>query len=278
MEYTEDMLLSTNESSEDVIVRVLAHTEHEVKSLRQILDKDYGKQITLQALYRTLKTLTENGVLVKKGKLFTVSSEWAKNLARYFHRNNEIGLAEGEEISYAFKSLSSLDSYWKHIIMQLDQELGDSPIFFYNDHVIWLHLEDRKESQRNYLHSFDEGHKYAGFVVGGDTALDKSFKKSFSRKYLQIDIRRINSIKYNSMTVKGDYVVAVRFKKQTTDFIDRLYRSNIHLKEFEDTLKQSLEGKLPIKLTIEKNSRKAEKLRATLSKNFFIPKEIKRAH
>ncbi len=275
MRYTNSMLLSHNESTEDVLVRILSSQEKEAKELQKLLEKELGKKITIQALYRSIKRLVDDAVLVKKGFFFTVSKEWSQSVANYFDKKDGILLSEGEEISYSFKSLSALDSYWKHTTTQLRKELGDYPIFFYNNHVVWLHLKDRKESQTNYLNSFDAKKIYAGFVVGGSTATDKEFKKNFNRKYLQVELRDVGSIKHDSITVHGDYVVTVKFKKQTTAFVDRLYKNAKTIQELENGLEKSLEGKLPVKLTIEKDAKKATKIRGVLNKNFYIPKEIR---
>lgn len=275
MRYTTSMLLSHNQSTEDALVKLLSYQEKEAKDIQVLLNKELGKKITIQALYRSIKRLVNDGVLVKKGLLFTVNKEWVQNLVNYFDKKGGMQLAEAEDISYSFKTLSALDSYWKHTITQFRSELGDYPVFFYNNHVVWLHLKDRKESQTNYLNNFDAEKRYAGFVVGGDSAMDKEFKKVFSKKYLQAEIRKIDSIRYDSITVHGDYVVTVKFNKRTNELVDRLYKTSKSIQELEEGLEKSLEGNLPVKLTIEKNALKAEKLRKILSKNFYIPKEIK---
>ncbi len=265
------MLLSHNESTEDLLVKILSRKECGALELQTMLEKAHDKKITLPALYRAIKKLVDDGVVVKKATLFTVNREWEQNLVQYFTTESSLTFSEGEHASYSFRSLSALDAYWKHTITQLRTMLDDTPIFFYNTHVVWLHLADRKESQTNYLNSFDEEKRYAGFVVGGSTSVDKQFKKVFNRTYLQVDLRHIPSIKHDSVTVHGEYLVTVKFTKRTTDFVEWLYTNHKTILELEDGLKKSLEAKLSVKMTIERNAKKADKVRKILAKNFYIP-------
>jgi DNA-binding PadR family transcriptional regulator len=265
------MLLSHNESTEDLLVKILSRKECGALELQLLLEKAHGKKITLPALYRAIKKLVDDGVVVKKATLFTVNREWQQTLVQYFNMKSSLTFSEGETVSHAFKSLSALDAYWKHTITQLRNMLGDTPIFFYNTHVVWLHLADRKESQTNYLNSFDEEKHYAGFVVGGSTSVDTQFKKLFNRTYLQVDLRHIASIKYDSVTVHGEYIITVKFTKRTTDFVEWLYTNHKTIQELEDGLQRSLEAKLSVKMTIERNGKKADKVRNMLAKNFYIP-------
>lgn len=269
------MLLTKKESTEDMLVRVLSGQEKNAKELHRLLEKESTKTITIQALYRAINRLVAEGVLIKKGNFFTVSKEWIQNLINYFETQSSMELSEGEQISYSFSSLSTLDAYWKHTVTQLQKTLKDCPILFYNRHIVWLHLVDRKESQKKFLESFDNEKKYAGFVVGGNTKIDQESKKMFSRKYLQVELRNVPSVSQDSLTVYGDYVIGVKFKKKTTEFVEQLYKESESIEELEQGLEKSLEGKLSVQLIIERNITKAQKVRATLSKNFYFPKETK---
>ena len=270
------MLLGRNESTEDAIVRLLAHSEKEVKDLHGLLEKEHEKKISIQAVYKAVNGLLEDAILVKKGKTHMVNKEWAQSLVRRFESAETPALSEGEAVSYQFKSLSALDAYWKHTVVQLHATLGKYPIFFYNSHVVWIHVRDRKESQRNYLDSFDAEHKYAYFIVGGDTALDKDFRKEFNREYLQVELRKIDAIKYDSVTVHADYVVTVKFSKGTSNAVERLYAGTDSAAALERGLEESFRGGRPIRLTIERNKRRADSIRKVLAKNVYIPSEIKK--
>ena len=269
------MLFSDNESTEDILVRLLFTREMDAKELHGILVKSEKREISLQAVYKAIKHLVDSSVLVKRGTLFTVSQEWINSLTTNLHPLSSLHVSEGESVSYSFKSLSSLDSYWKHIIIQLHEKLGEHPIFFYNTHVVWIHLADRKKSQNKYLKQFDIKKRYAYFTVGGNTTLDKEFKKLFYKEYLQIELRKIDALKPDSVTVHGDYVITVKFDKKTTNNIDTLYKNNKKAKDLEKELEKLFMGKLSVKLKIELHSKKAKKLRKILSKNFFIPKEVR---
>ena len=269
------MILGKNESTEDIVVRLLSKEEKDIKQLQTILKNEYGKKITIQGIYKIAKNLVRSGVLIKKGTIFTTNKEWAKEVVDYFDWETSPLFAESESATYAFKSLSALDAYWKHTIVQLHKELKKYPIFFYNNHVVWVHVRDRKESEIAYLNSFDTEKKYAYFTVGGNTALDMDFKKSFNKKYLQVKLKSIDAIKYDSITVHGDYIITVKFKKNTTNLIDTLYKESKSVAELETKLDNSTKNNLPIKFTIERNKQKAIKIRRLLSADFYIPKELK---
>jgi hypothetical protein len=265
------MLLSIHPSTEDILITILSKKELSIKVLWGLLQKDYGKKITLQALYRVIKKLTQEGILIKKGTLFTVNTEWSSKVKQLLSSKNTPALTEGESITYSFSSLSSLDAYWKHSVLQLKEMLGAAPILFYNRHVVWLNLKDRKESQKSFLDNFDKEKHYAGFVVGGNTLADKEFRKEFNRKFLQVDLREIKQMPYDSLTVYGGVVLTVKFNNKVTETIEMLYRSNLSIQELDTELEKALERKLKITMTIERNSEKAAKWRNMLSKNFSIP-------
>ncbi|MBP6925679.1 MAG: hypothetical protein KBC22_01315 [Candidatus Pacebacteria bacterium] len=271
------MLFTSKESTEDILIRILRNNKSSAAKIHKLLKQGSStKKITLQALYRALKRLVSVGVLVKDRMQFTVSNEWARSVIDKLEDDKSLLLEQGEEASYLFRSLSSLDAYWKHMTTQLRNELGGYPIFFYNTHVVWLHLKDRKESQRNYLNSFTDEKNYAGFVVGGETQLDKEFKKDYRSTYLQIELRKINAIKYDSVTVHGDYVITVKLNKKASESIENLYQTSKTGRDLEIGLEAIFtKGSIKIGLNIEKDSQKAVKMQQLLIKNFYIPRKVK---
>ncbi len=270
------MLFTTKETVEDIIIRLLSKGKTTPLELHKAIVAD-GEKVTVQAVYKALRYLIKDSVVVKSGKNLEISQEWINTLGSTFNTQTTLPqLADGESAVYDYKLLTNLDGYWKHLMSALDDKFGDYPVFLYSPYHIWYHISDRTQSEADYWNSFAEKKHQAFFVIGNDTALDQNFKKRFQSDYLQIDTWHKSTLKETSyLTIIGDYVVDTILSKKITEAIKSYYISSLPPEQASIELNKVLSAPSKSKIKIERNAKKAKLLRRKLSKNFYIPKELK---
>lgn len=270
------MLYSQDRELEDFIVELLVKSNHTVKSIHKAVSPKLPKTVTLRAIYKSVNKLIDANVLLKVGKNVMLNKEWAHITKLGLSNETQLPLlTPNEKITYTLSSMFHIDTYWKTIISQIYEENG-YPAFFYNPHDIWIYVPGRKESEDAYYKSFADMKQYAFFSIGGVSNSDKHFKKTYQNDYLQIDLSESKHFNRNeNLTVLGNYVITVSLPTKSTAKIDSLYKQERSEKEMLCKMKEIAQKPQKIKITVEHNQNKAKKLRKKMSKNFFIPKEIK---
>ena len=269
------MLFSKNETVEDKIISFLLHKDQTVKGLKKSLDID-SSGITVQGIYKTLKKLIADEVVIKRGTIYSLSEEWKERvISEISERNNRLELAEGERISLELASLVHLDQQWKNIVIPFHKAHPKDPIFFYNPHEIWIHLsESRKKSEYDYYKSFSEQKTYAFALFGGNTIHDVFMKKELQNEYMQVAVGVEHFSKIDYPTIFGDYIITTRISPRLAVEIEKCYQESPNTKILEERLHAIGIEKKKVKLIIERDKEKAKKLRKKLSKEFFVPQEL----
>lgn len=270
------MIFSKNESVEDKIICLLILKKHTVKSMRKTLIEN-DLNITIQGIYKILKSLILDEIILKRGIFYELNEEWRIKLATIFNKQIEtLSLTEGDNVRFDLKSLIQLDQQWKNIIVPLQETFLDYPVFIYNPHKIWIHLSNsRKESEENYYKSFLNKKKYLYSIIGGDTTFDKVDKKSIENEYVKIETNDNILKNTDYLIVINDYIIITRISKKLADLIEKYYQENTTTQEFEIRLQNLGIERSKIKLIIERNKEKAIKLRKRMSRDFYISKELK---
>lgn len=269
------MLFSKKEDLVDLIIKNLIH---EGKTAKKLLGdiSDQDQDYTIQAIYVVLRELVQSEVLIKTGFYYNINEEWKNNIMKEFSslENNEI--ADGEKQIFVLNSLSHQDLQWKNSILPLHNLYPEDPIFFYNYHYVWIHLgQTREQSELDYYKSFLDQKRYAFSLVGSQSPLEIETKKMIENDYVRvfIDDKPIHSTGY--ITIINDYIITTYLPKKTLAEISNSYKKSKTITELRRHL-QDLDfrsGKL--KIIIERSREKAKKLRKKMSKDFYIPKELR---
>lgn len=270
------MLFTHKESLEDMVIRLLFMGSVEFPELYDKVLTE-GKKVTIQALYKALRYLISASVVVKSGKKLSVSQEWANNIASLSNSGNAIPkLVEGESVHYYYKSLLHLDAYWKHLMKSFKSTYPGYPTYLYSPYGIWFHIEQRQESQVSFIKEF-EIEKHHGFmIIGNDGQFDRSLKRTFQSDFMQVDTWHTNPFRLtDGYTIINDYVITTRLSKKMTKLIAEVYHTFSDEASIELGLSKILQTKDSAQIIMERNSKKAKALRKKLSKNLYIPSEIK---
>ncbi len=114
----------------DTILSILENGPVLKKDLIDIVTE--SKNVTLQAVYKELRKLIENEVILSHGGYLSLNlmyiskeySKWSSILNTYEGgkdlKSHFLDLKEGEYINLKFKTLSDLDNYWVHASLILD--------------------------------------------------------------------------------------------------------------------------------------------------------------
>lgn len=269
------MILSKKETLEDRLIRLLLDKEQSVKSLNKALVVE-GVSATVQALYKLLRSLVADEVVIKRANMYALSEEWKERVVdRFEQTHNRFELAEGESITFDLASLVHLDQQWKNIVLPLHNAHPKIPVFFYNPHEIWIHLnESRKQSEYAYYQSFAQNKTHAFALFGGATLHDSAIKKELQNEFLQVAVGVEVFSQTDYPTIFGDYIITTRISRRLSEEIEKAYRESVTTTELEIRLQKIGIEKKKVKLIIERDREKAKKLRKKLSKEFFVPQEL----
>ncbi len=273
------MILGSIKSIEDIVIEKLGEGSTSVKALWT--DINQVEPTSIQAVYKSLRKLLKDGVIVKNHSKVALNQEWVNKVGRLLNSStSDIQLEDKEAVTYKFKGLSQLDAYWKHAVINFIKTLK-GPVFHSEPHEMWIHLEDRYESQMEYINSFAKDKRLCFLVFGGTTAMDREYKKTYQNEYLQIDLQdKPNFIKRDKfLTIIGDVLITTIISKELSERIDKVYENTPKEdSEFPTKIREAFKNPGSVKLKIERNNQKAKQLRKKLSKNFYISKEIAREY
>ena len=270
------MIYTKKESLEDRIVRLLGSRNQTVPSLISEMSQE-GVAPTIQGIYKALRFLRNEEVIIKTQDVFSLSEEWRNKAVSELNKTeNRFELSEGESIRLDLASLVHLDQQWKNIVLPFHETYPNHPVFFYNPHDIWMRLSDsRKQSEAAYYKTFDDRKAYAFILNGGNTVFDKIVKTERSSKYIQISNNNPAFRNVDYLTIFSDYVITVRVSPRLAQEIDRCYVAATSVDQLEALLHKVGIEKKKVKLFIEKNQTKAKLLRKKMSSDFHVPREIR---
>jgi hypothetical protein len=263
------MIFGRNRDLGDRILELAISGPISVKAMHERLST-LDSPISLRAVYKAVNGLTESGVLLKVGKLVRVDQEWVRKLRNELTPPLPV-LTAGERLTYTFVSLEHLDTFWKTIVLQLEEYESDGQVFFYNPHNFWAYMPERTESERVYYQHFSDEKLHAFFVVGGSTQADREFKRAYQNEYLQIDSRNIPGLnRTNHITILKDFIITVHISKKLALQIDNIYESQDSISGLLPKLKETCRKGTTVRFVLEHNPLKARKLKKLLSTNFYF--------
>lgn len=235
-----------------------------------------NKKVTKEAVYKALRILLKQEIIVKGGKSLSLSNQWVINMAekwrsaeeRYVGKANIKMLGEKSSVIYTCKTIDQLDSLWNHTILDISYTLKpEMTLLLYSPHY-WFPLI-RGGSEHNIIHTITKrGHRWLQ-LAGHTEPMDRNWRKYFPLKEIEYHAENIQEKSY--FNVLGDYILEITLDKKAVDYIHRWYKTNTTI---SDSVIHELEKVLSIKgtykLKISKNPAKAQKLRKLFGKYFLI--------
>lgn len=278
--YTLNMLLSSKPKVAEVIIDTLSTGQ--IDSLL-LLEKVQAKMpVTKQGFYRALRELLADEVVTKNKQVVFLSPVWVNKMQGFLGRLNTtstqevsdtlLHLAEGDTMVFRFKSIVDLYLLWTHYFFIFCKET-EGPVVFFNSHNFWALIRSDIENE---MYAWIKNNKKEAYsVVGYGTTLDRTTSDYVKDEYgIQLAYEDSPSIKETEFpAVFGDYVMSTVLDANTVIAIDALYKK---YQKWEPAIQKELEDIISkmrrSKVVIERNKKKAERLRKKLMKYFVFYK------
>lgn len=270
------MLLGKKKTIYDHIIEVLLQKSMSVQALLQELES-VGINFTIQGIYKALRELIADDVVVKEKKTYSISNVWKNKLSEKITQTYTFKLQPKEKIIYQFTNIEHTDAFWKHIFQDIQSEVRDFHVFHYMPHQYWILIESRKESEYEYYKRYDREKIYDFNIIGGNTIFDTMFRKEISTEYNQIDLNpRADFNRRDHISVIGPYIIVTKVSLKFAREVDALYTNSIDIKELKEKIEYYFKKSGALTIYVEHNKERAQILRKKMSKNFYIPKELQK--
>lgn len=204
--------------------------------------------MTIQGLYKLVKKMIEQRVLVKEGHFISIDAAWIHNLINFTETlkrtylasevvMSNILLKEGETKTFTFEKVIDMDNFWWHILATLmhyysSQEHPDKNVYNYNDHS-WFQLV-RTESEQALAEAFEESGMRWYLVSGSQSFLDTLVGNMIEMKgfhYCQVLPRKVFGPN-QYIEVIGDFIIETSLPKFIHELMERLYSRVSSIREF----------------------------------------------
>src|SRR5690606_34908800 len=209
---------------------------------------------TNQGIYKSLRFLIQEEVVVKHKDYFSLNEEWKDKIVNDLQNERNFELSEHESVQFDLNSLIHLDQQWKNITLSIQKNLFEFPVFFYNPHDIWSFLSDSpKKSEELYYENLLKNKIHTFTANGGNTEFDKVIKKQLENDYFKINLGEEIFKKTDYITIIGDYITTVRINKKTSELIERCFKQSENFIIFQKEIQKLGIEKKKVKLIIERN-------------------------
>lgn len=263
----------------------IVHTViYESQSMKEIIRRFIREEkVTKQAIYKALRSLIRDEILIKQKKQIVINRKWLSQMKNLIITSERIIGLDKEKMIFAplsfkkqttfrFKNIESLDIYCGHLILTLADHFKDKPFFFFNHHEWFVY--DRPLSE-TYLYETvaDKGYKIF-LTLGKDTPLSRNFRKKFEKGSVQIAVdESYNFAITDYLCVVEDFVIIARYDKKTSEDIDKLMtETDVMDKNKIAQLSKITTSCRDARIIIIRNKLRAQKIRRALAKNFVIKK------
>lgn len=229
-------------------------------------------QYTIQGLYRTLRTLQADGIVVKEKKHYGLSLPWLMDMSALVetmqhtylrHTYLDQLLPKGtQKQTWTFSNLLAMNDFWSHLLVAMARHVQDKTVMHYSPHTWYLVLH--REHSMQFTRALLKEIKTSYTIVGSRSYLDKMATRitqdSFAHKqfYLAFPDEQLHKERNHHVDVVGDYVLDVFLDDETTEAIETLY-SNTSLPEdiHSDNILPLYTNKAKIKMVLKKDPRRA---------------------
>jgi len=268
----------------DLILSLLNKGPQITVDMRTLFKKK-GYIFSKQAFYKSLRKLLDEEAVIKQGQFISLSKQWIlkkeKELTE-IHVGYKTGsiaqatlsLHEGEHISYVVDSIKRLDLLLLENLHYVAEIAKPKIVFIWDAHEFFV-LARPKQSEL-FLETMKKQKTLVVVAVEKPSALDKNYilPKMSRSDYCLFGMSCKNPFTSRTFSVNiiGSIVITVVLGSKTRDRIGRLYSQKYeNAYEVDVEIAKILSLKDRHKITIQKNSELAKKLKRKISSDFVIP-------
>lgn len=231
---------------------------------------------SIQGIYKALRELISENIILKQGKKYFINNKWHNEVKRLISKKDVFVLQPGEEIRYKFKKIQNTDAFWKNMFVDISATTGHYPVFSFLPHQFWILLKERGQSELEYHQELDSKKIHSYTLIGGETEFDRLAKNKLTSTYHELHLDNKTSFTNRDyLVILNDYIIITRIPSQAANSLDDLYQQAKTEKELADGLEKIFSKATNITIIVKRDKTKAQKIRKTISKDFYIPKELK---
>lgn len=262
-------MIGNTQSLEWLILTELKKKSRTGVELVSLLEKK-RKGTTKQGVYRVLRVLTQQEIVVVSKKEYLLARTWVDKMAQFFvsaqkdsahtvvPEQNFLLLSDGDSITYTFKNPIATDNFWNHAIhLLLDVQSKNVPVCFYNPHNWFLFAH--RESEQSLLKTLLRKKCALRVLNGTRDPMDVFVKKFFTNEQLQYFAAPKSIFKKRNyyLSVFGDFQIEVWLDATIQKKIDEWYaHTTTETKESLLELQKIVLAKGKTKMKISRDSKR----------------------
>lgn len=283
------MFTGGNNKLEDYIILLLS--QQGFLLVEQLQDKLQEQQITatVQGIYRVLRKLQLQGVVIKEKQSYSLRISWIFEMKRLIEQMESVYLQssyleslipreEKQKQSWQFTKMIKLADFWDQILIAMGK-ISNAGISCHYSTYPWYniaHPEHTTIFNKTYATVLQKEY----VIYGGRTFLHKYEPLSlktlpYESRYYAQENEQIEKNPRIHLDIIGDHILTVKLDQKTVDRLETLYNT---VQTEEDVFKANLidffNEPVKAKVTIQKNQKKAQKYRKKFEK-FFGPIRLK---
>lgn len=269
------MLLGKKKTINDFALEALLEGPRTVLAIQEYL-RPKGESVTVQGIYKALRELISEDIIVKQKQVYSINNVWREKAASLFANRNRFKLSPGEQVVYRFQKLEHLDAFWKHTLADIELETKGFPVFHFTPHQFWPLVPGRRESEQEYYAELDNHQIHVYTVIGGNTLADATARETLRTFYHQIFLDpSINLNRRDHISVIENYIITTRISVKLAREIDQAYETTANETDLSKKFSVMFRNPGSITMIVENNRPKAKKLRKRLSADFHLPLELR---
>lgn len=264
------MLLNFKNNLQSCLVSILSKKQGVTAKLLHTEATKLYKECSIQAIYKELRKLQENLVVVKINDKYSLSFSWILNSLKYMddiydnfiEQTNVRNLLpyNSSKQTWQLSDLRRLDDLWIQILLSLFHETNEKIAYCSVPHP-WFELVHHSQDV-NFQKALRINGQNQYIIIGGNTYLDNYFSSRWPKdvyKHTTSDsIFDPNRRRY--INVIGDFIFTFVLDKYTTKAIDNFFENVKSKKDISLTkIVDLFDGAAKIKATLEKEPLKAKK-------------------
>ena len=247
-------------------------------TLTKLIKKQYGRDVTFQAVRKAVLQLVEAGVLLRTDKKFSINKEWVKEskalIDGLYERLNtkqsskSIESIGGQVSVFTFNSLNELMKFWQNLIdgWYKGFKQGDYPYNCYQGAHLWEGLL-HPDSERTIMRQLKDKSIKSHILTTGNTPLDKQIVQFYKKIGIKTHIEPSSSSFDKSYYVGtyGDLVIQSRYPEEIVKNLDTFFKHNKKLGDLDlEELSEIVNKRMEIKLTVIKDINMAKQINKSI--------------
>lgn len=273
------MLFAKDQTVDELIVQELSYRpKQDIGQLQKRLVSRLKNPLTIQAWYKALRRLIEEGVVVKQKKYYSLNVSWTMDILRwsldmktvYIEKPSESIIVlphQNQKIKFRFPNLLAMNSFWAHLLVYIASRCAKKPILYaYNPHF-WFYLA-HGEVEKQYNRSMKAFNMRTYMIIGSDSFLDKWNAQFFDKTITQYCLSPISIFqdrqKYFNYIDK--YFIEITIQKDVAQSIHYLFERINSLADISQI--ELIQKKSSCMIHVSKSSQKGEKFKRKISRYF----------